>query len=416
MPGLKRPKVSPRTIITKTTEIAMRFHGLMLVRDEEDILPQCLDALLKWIDGVYIMDLGGTRRDMANRQEYALEDSRVVPLLSEPIIHGEGVRSYLFAKFRDRFEEGDWIVKVDADEFYHLLPPDFVRERVRRGETAVYLAWYFFRLTSREVNAYETDRVDVFADRKRPIEQRRRMYKIADYAEPRMFRYRTSMRWPETSAFPVNAGYVARERIPIRHYPHRDPLQMEKRYRLRTAMVALDACVPHWKLRDWRKDVIDFDPASGVAKEQSSDEGLSASPGHTAGTLYEWSPGTALPEIRSTMHLGHPLKRLAQRIVHPISFLFSTLVDPPFLAITFQHEYLKASPRNCMRPPMRDSQTMSENCSEPQLGSDRQLERGLGMMGRVLTSWMAIRDLRSCLAQSHRALCVTLTVRSATFA
>ena len=301
----------------ETSKIDMRFHGLMLVRDEEDILPQCLEALLKWIDGVYIMDLGSTDATWQIVQEYALKDSRVVPLLSEPIIYGEGVRSYLFAKFRDRFEEGDWVMKVDADEFHHLLPPDFVRERVRRGETAVYMAWYFFRLTSTEVNAYETGRVDVFADRKRPIEQRRRMYKIADYAEPRMFRYRTSMRWPETAAFPVNAGYVARERIPIRHYPHRDPLQMEKRYRLRTAMVALDACVPHWKLQDWRKDVIDFDAASGVAKEQSSNDGLSASPGHTAGSLYRWSPGIALPEIRSTMHLAHPLKRLAQRIVHP---------------------------------------------------------------------------------------------------
>ena len=75
----------------------MRFHGLMLVRDEEDILPQCLEALLKWIDGVYIMDLGSTDATWQIVQEYALKDSRVVPLLSEPIIYGEGVRSYLFA-------------------------------------------------------------------------------------------------------------------------------------------------------------------------------------------------------------------------------------------------------------------------------------------------------------------------------
>src|SRR5262245_26483800 len=298
----------------------MRFHGLMLVRDEEDILPQCLDSLLTWIDAVYIMDLGSTDATWQIVREYAAKDSRVVPFLSEPIIYGEAIRSYLFGKCRDRYEDGDWIMKVDADEFYHMPTPEFVRERVCRRETAIYLAWYFFRLTSKEVSAYETARVDVFADRKRPIEQRRRMYKIPDYAEPRMFRYRASMRWPETGAFPINAGYVARERIPIRHYPHRDPLQMEKRYRLRRAMISLDSrgIGPHWKLKEWRQDVIDFDPASGAAREQSSHEGLSASPGHTAGPLYEWLQGTALPEIRSTIHLAQPLKRLAQRIVHPI--------------------------------------------------------------------------------------------------
>jgi glycosyltransferase involved in cell wall biosynthesis len=297
----------------------MRFHGLMLVRDEEDILPQCLDHLLTWIDAVYILDLGSTDITWQIVQDYAARDRRVVPLFSEPIIYSEGVRSFVFERFRDRFENGDWIMKLDADEFYHISPPEFVRHRIRRGETAVYLAWYFFRLTSKEVSDYESGRVDTFLDRRRPIEKRRRMYKIADYSEPRMFRYRSSMKWPETAAFPFNCGYVAGERIPIRHYPHRDPLQMEKRYRLRAAMAALKVPFPHWKLDDWRKDVIAFDPSSGIAREQSSpNEGLAASKGHTAGQLHEWLPGTILPEIDSLIHLAHPLKRLTQRIIHPV--------------------------------------------------------------------------------------------------
>src|SRR6267142_3346994 len=105
----------------------MRFHGLMLVRDEEDILPQCLDHLLTWIDGLYVMDLGSTDATWDIVHSYAAKDRRVFPLLSEPIIYGEGVRSFLFARFRDRFANGDWIMKVDADEFYHIPPPEFVR-------------------------------------------------------------------------------------------------------------------------------------------------------------------------------------------------------------------------------------------------------------------------------------------------
>src|SRR5437867_3525719 len=112
----------------------------MLVRDEEDILPQCLDHVLKWIDAVYVLDLGSRDMTWDIVQDYAAKDKRVVPLLSQPIIHGEGVRSFVFEKYRHLFREGDWIVKLDADEFYHITPQEFVRDRLRLGETAVYLA------------------------------------------------------------------------------------------------------------------------------------------------------------------------------------------------------------------------------------------------------------------------------------
>jgi hypothetical protein len=125
---------------------------------------------------------------------------------------------------------------VDADEFYHVPPPRFVKERVQPGETALFLQWYFFRLTRSEVNRYESREIDIIQERKLPIQDRRRFYKISDYSEPRFFRYRPSVRWPHTVSFPFNAGYLARERLPIRHYPNRDPLQMEARYRLRADM------------------------------------------------------------------------------------------------------------------------------------------------------------------------------------
>jgi dihydroxyacetone kinase DhaKLM complex PTS-EIIA-like component DhaM len=72
----------------------MRFHGMMLVRGEEDILPQCLDHLLTWIDALYIMDLGSTDMTWQVVQDYAAKDKRIVPILSQPIIYGEGVRSF----------------------------------------------------------------------------------------------------------------------------------------------------------------------------------------------------------------------------------------------------------------------------------------------------------------------------------
>ena len=208
----------------------MRFHGLMLLRDEIDIIVQNLTHLLSWIDSLYILDMGSVDGTWEIVQDFARKDARIVPFFSEPIVYDDNLRSMIFNQYREKFDAGDWVMKIDADEFYHVAPPRFVAERLRPLDTAVHLQWYFFRLTTQESQDYETGKVDVEEDRKRPIEDRRRHYKISTYAEPRMFRYRRSMRWPHNASFPFNAGFVARERIPIRHYPHRDPRQMERRF------------------------------------------------------------------------------------------------------------------------------------------------------------------------------------------
>lgn len=299
----------------------MKFHGLMLVRDEEDILPETIPHLMQWIDWLYILDLGSTDTTWRILQEFAAKNPRIVLHSSQPIVYNDGLRSMLFDAYRDRFQSGDWILKIDADEFYHITPPEFVRKHLRMGETCVHLMWYFFRLTSDEVVAYESGGVDYKQDRLRPIAERRRYYKIPDYAEPRMFRYRSSMRWPENTSFPFNAGYVARERIPIRHYPHRDPVQMQQRCRLRSIMMQVNplATGPHWKLSDWRQDVIRIDPANGIAIEQPCGEvGLGAVQGLTAGQLNYWTAGTPLPEIHTTNHLTKYPKRFLQRMIHPV--------------------------------------------------------------------------------------------------
>jgi glycosyltransferase involved in cell wall biosynthesis len=292
----------------------MRFQGLMLLRDEEDIIAQNLDHLLTWVDNLYVLDLGSTDRTWEIVNDYARREPRIVPYLHKPIIYNDNLRSVLFDHFRDRFSPGDWVMKIDADEFYHVPPPQFVRERVRAGETAVYLLWYYFRLTRAEVEAYENGTVNEAEDRQRSITERRRFYQIATYSEPRMFKYRRSMQWPESTSFPYNAGYVARERIPIRHYPHRDVSQMIRRFELRSAMMKFKSVsnVRHWKLTDWRADL--FVPDGPVDAKQ----GVATMAGLDTGTLHEWKPGEPLPDLHPTNHLPPAKTRLMQRMVHPL--------------------------------------------------------------------------------------------------
>jgi hypothetical protein len=178
----------------------------------------------------------------------------------------------------------------------------------------VHLMWYYFRLTRPEVEAYESGALNETDDRRRPISERRRYYQIATYPEPRMFRYRRTIAWPENTSFPYNAGYVARERIPIRHYPHRDPSQLAARYRLRTQMMRLNAVAGrHWKQADWRQDIID--PA---AVDQPKTGGVAVMAGLESNQVRYWAPGTDLPDLRLTNHLPRLRKRAIQRLIHPL--------------------------------------------------------------------------------------------------
>jgi hypothetical protein len=280
----------------------MTFHCLLPVRDEADIIGQCLEHLLGWADTIYVFDTGSVDNTWEIVQGIAAKDKRVIPLRKDPVYFSETrLRGWMFHQARQNMRTGDWFLRVDADEFHHIHPPEFVKERLRPHETIVYHQYYNFVLRDSEVQAWEAGK-EGLADRARPIEERRKWFEISKYAEPRLCRYRDTMQWPSTVSFPHNAGYLAVERLPIRHYPHRDPVQLERRCRLRAVMMAdqenrSNWSLPelhHWAEQEWRKFV---------------------TPDETP-VLQLWTPGTPLVEVHQTNHLAPPNKRIPQRLVH----------------------------------------------------------------------------------------------------
>jgi Glycosyl transferase family 2 len=280
----------------------MRFHALLPVRDEADIIGQCLSHLLTWADAVYVFDTGSADATWDIVRDVASRDDRVRLLGRDPVYFSEiRLRGWMFHQARAHMRDGDWFLRVDADEFHHVPPPEFVRMRLAPHETIVFHQYYDFRLTAAEVQAWQAGE-ETLADRTRPIEQRRRFFTSSAYSEPRLCCYRATMRWPPTVAFPFNAGFRARARLPIRHYPHRDPVQLERRCHLRATMMA-DAenrrewsrpDAHHWSQSDWQSFIVPDDH-----------------PG-----LRYWQPGSPLPEFRFNDHLAKPHVRAAQRLAH----------------------------------------------------------------------------------------------------
>jgi len=268
------------------------------VRDEADIIGQCLDHLLTWSDEIFVFDTGSVDDTWEIVQDHATRDRRVVPLKKESVYFSETrLRGWMFDQARKQLKTGDWFLRVDADEFHHVPPPEFVESRLIPHETIVYHQYYDFVLRESELRLWENGG-ESLADRSRAIAERRRWYLPSVYAEPRLCRYRESMQWPPTVSFPYNAGYVAAERLPIRHYPHRDPVQLERRCRLRSVMfkdkAREEGSFGHWADQEWRKFITQDDE-----------------PG-----LLHWVPGEPLPAVHQTNHLATGPKRAVQRVVH----------------------------------------------------------------------------------------------------
>jgi len=276
---------------------------MLPVRDEADIIGQSLDHLLRWADSIYVFDNGSIDNTWEIVRDFAGRDRRIVPLKKDHVYFSDTeVRGWIFHQARKSMREGDWFLRVDADEFHHLPPPEFVRTRLRKHETIVWHQYYDFRLTDSEARAWEAGK-ESRADRQRPIEDRRRCFTASVYSEPRLCRYRETMQWPISHSFPYNAGFQARERLPIRHYPHRDPVQLSRRCRLRAIMMANKenrahwGCgFHHWDEGEWRKFITPDDL-----------------PG-----LQRWQPGGELPEIRFANHLRPPPIRFVQRVTHAL--------------------------------------------------------------------------------------------------
>ena len=163
----------------------MKFAALLPVRDEADIVGQCLEHVLQWADAIYVFDTGSVDNTWEIVQDLASCDKRILPIRKEPVYFSEPhLRSYMFHVARQNMHSGDWFLRVDADEFHHIAPPEFVKNCMRKHETAAYHQYYDFRLLQSEVDAWNAGE-ETLKDRQRPIQDRRRHYTVSEYSEPR---------------------------------------------------------------------------------------------------------------------------------------------------------------------------------------------------------------------------------------
>jgi glycosyltransferase involved in cell wall biosynthesis len=261
-----------------------KIHCIALCKNEADVIGACLREAAKWADYIYVYDTGST--DGTWEIVKSLNHPRIIPWKKVAKEFKEGLRAEVFNAFRHQSSNGDWWLRLDADEFYRECPRTFFA-RVPKGQEFVWGIMAEYVLTEKDIATLE------FSQPFESIMHRLRHYYVA-HSEPRAFRYREGLIWNEEWAWPRHVGVVAKERIIYRHYPRRSPQQWQTRWKIRKENLERG-------FGGWKKSTEDFRQTTKYCKDFLFDDG--ASP-------------LKIDESKLPRHLEKPYVRLLKQILH----------------------------------------------------------------------------------------------------
>jgi len=199
---------------------AMRLFGLLLVKNEADIIEELLSFLreIDVYDRIFFFDLGSDDDTFQKALQFAalLHNPQV---LDRP--YSERLRMEMLVDHAHLYRAGDWVAVIDADEFYVDDPWALIAEAEREpGADSIHTFQAQFYLTDGDVAAASVE------DPREPIRQRRRHY-LVNWSEPRFFKYRPGQTRSLTWDRPCS------RRLLNRHYQFRTPNQIQTRVRTR---------------------------------------------------------------------------------------------------------------------------------------------------------------------------------------
>jgi hypothetical protein len=200
----------------------MKLHGIVLVKNEADIVEFTLREAARWADRIYVFDTGSIDDTWNRVTRLAAQCPAIVPYKSEPRAFGDELRGEVFRAYRHEASEDSWWCRLDADEIYADDPRTFVAAVPRRHHV-VWAAHAQFYFTTEDAARLPAEGLAPTID-----ESNRPRYYVINASEPRFFRHRTRLEW-SYGAWPRHMGVVHPRRIRLRHLQYRSPQQIQRR-------------------------------------------------------------------------------------------------------------------------------------------------------------------------------------------
>lgn len=210
----------------------MKLHGIVVTKNEGDIIGYMLRQAAAWADRIYVFDTGSTDGTWAEVCRLARELPAIVPYKAEARPFDDALRSEVFRAFQHEASEDSWWCRLDSDEIYAADPRLFLAP-VPRSHHLVWAAHAQFYFTEKDAARFPSTGAAL------PVidESNRPRYYVTNASEPRFFRHRRRLRW-DGGAWPRHVGLVHPARIPLRHLQYRSPQQIQLRLNTRREAAA----------------------------------------------------------------------------------------------------------------------------------------------------------------------------------
>ncbi|NDL62324.1 glycosyltransferase family 2 protein [Acerihabitans arboris] len=212
----------------------MKIFAICMVKDEVDILQRSLESALKWADKIVLIDHNSTDGtwELINEKFRYWDKIEVFGQVTDDF--QDGLRSRAYNKYKNLIEEGDWLCRLDSDEFYIDSPRDFLA-KVDKYYDVVHCASFQYYFTESDVVAYNNN-PDLY---KNGACVDTLKYFACNSSEARFVRNRNTkwndfMLWPQ-ARFP---HLIWKNHIRLKHFQYRYPEQIQHRLDLRSAKVA----------------------------------------------------------------------------------------------------------------------------------------------------------------------------------
>jgi hypothetical protein len=204
--------------------------GLMVTRDEEDVIAEVMEVNKKHFDNILVLDGSSDRTEEIIRSydcvKYFLKDKDIINKLPNRKFE-DGARQFLLEKAQEMFPIEGWFTLLHGDEIWHDDPNRVVEEAEKaRAEKVNWYAMNFFLHTSDRNRDLESI----------PLVEERVLWYCPGYLEVRSFKNKPGIHYNLNKhhiVLPEGIGWKIYKYFPIyKHYPFRSVAQILKKHGL----------------------------------------------------------------------------------------------------------------------------------------------------------------------------------------
>lgn len=219
----------------------MKTHGLMLVKNEEDIAYRALQSAEQqnFLADIVVVDLCSTDKTVENIKKYCSPKVRIIQL--EETFRDQLKYDMMYKVFD--FEIGDWFCMLDSDELYISSPKTLIEKASSLQNNVIYCDLMQFYITEKDSLTYSS------------IEEIK--YYLINWSEPRFFRTSAAFVHSEERTKSTQEGLsISKENFLLRHYQFRNKTQMIRRIEMRKTNHALSGNFGHVKFNHWKEYIV----------------------------------------------------------------------------------------------------------------------------------------------------------------